>query len=155
MAIRNDKYMIYDNVFHRYVLTAEYCSDILGIDIENRIRSTGAPNSTAVINSLLRSASAEIYAYLYKFNNNRDIQWIIANSETARTLIMEAMGSQITYIFNNGDLSYVADKKDNESLICPQSKILLNTTTIPETDCVLTYCGAYLFTSPSYVVGGY
>lgn len=155
MAIKQDDYMNYDKVLHRYELTSKYCLDVLAIDIEYRIKSAGAPNGVTLVNKLLKSASSEIYSYLYQFNNARDIQWIIANSDTARDLIMEAMGAQLTYILTNGDLAYIADKKDNESVICHAAKFLLNNTTIPETGSSLNYCGSYRFVSPSYVVGGY
>ena len=155
MAIVENDYMRYDYVSHRYYLTIKYVTDVLGVDLENRVKSQGAPNATEVITSKLKGVSSEIYAYLYGHNSSRNIQWIIANSETARDVIQEAMGAQMLYILTNGDLAFVADKKDNESVICPQAKAILNGTDIPETGCVLTYCGAYRFYPPSYTKGGY
>ena len=154
MIINND-YMVYDSNLHRYQLTIKYCSDVLGLDIEGRVKSQGAPNATAVIESRLRLISSEIYGYLYKHNNARAIQWIIAQSKNARDIIQEALGAQVLYVFTNGDLGFVADKKDNESVICPQAKAILDNTEVIETGCTLTYCGAYRFTAPSYEKGGY
>jgi hypothetical protein len=153
--IINDDYMVYNSNLHRYTLTIKYCSDVLGLDIENRVKSQGAPNATAVIESRLRLISSEIYGYLYAHNNARTIQWIIAQSKNARDIIQEALGAQVLYVFTNGDLGFVADKKDNESIICPQAKAILNNTEVVETGCTLTYCGAYRFIAPSYEKGGY
>ena len=153
--IINDDYMVYNSDLHRYTLTIKYCSDVLGLDIENRVKSQGAPNATAVIESRVRLISSEIYGYLYAHNNARTIQWIIAQSKNARDIIQEALGAQVLYVFTNGDLGFVADKKDNESIICPQAKAILNNTEVVETGCTLTYCGAYRFIAPSYEKGGY
>ncbi len=151
--IINDDYMVYDSNLHRYHLTIKYCSDVLGLDIEERVKSQGAPNANSVIESRLKLVSSEIYAYLYGHNNARTIQWIIAESENAREIIKEALGAQLLYVFTNGDLGFVSDKKDNESVICPQAKAILNNTEVVETGCTLTYCGAYRFRPPSYEKG--
>jgi hypothetical protein len=151
--IINDDYMVYNSDLHRYHLTIKYCSDVLGLDIEERVKSQGAPNANSVIESRLRLISSEIYAYLYAHNNARTIQWIIAESKNARDIIQEALGAQVLYVFTNGDLGFVADKKDNESVICPQAKAILDNTEVIETGCTLTYCGSYRFTAPSYEKG--
>ena len=62
--IINDDYMVYNSDLHRYTLTIKYCSDVLGLDIENRVKSQGAPNATAVIESRLMLISSQIYCYL-------------------------------------------------------------------------------------------
>lgn len=151
----SDDYMRYDYSSHRYVLTLKYATDVLGVDMERRIASNRGTNQTAVINMQLNTVSLQIYNYLYAgTNNEKALQWIIAKSPTARQVIQDAMGQQLTYFLMVGDLSRSTKPEERKLYMDEQAKITL-TKTIPETGVALIYRGAYRFCGPPYSEGGY
>lgn len=151
----SDDYMRYDYSSHRYVLTLKYATDVLGIDMERRIASNRGTNKTAVINMQLNTVSLQIYNYLYAgTNNEKALQWIIAKSPTARQVIQDAMGQQLTYFLMVGDLSRSTKPEERRLYMDEQAKITLSKT-IPETGVALIYRGAYRFCAPPYSEGGY
>lgn len=151
----SDEYMRYDYATHRYVLTLKYATDVLGVDMERRIASNSGINQTAIINAQLNTVSLQIYNYLYAGTiNEKALQWIIAKSPTARQVIQDAMGQQLTYFLMVGDLSRSTKLEDRRMYMDEQAKITLSKT-IPETGVALTYRGAYRFCAPQYSEGGY
>lgn len=156
MAIVQDDYMRYDYDLHRYVLTLKYATDVLGINIEERVSSNRAVNATAVINNFLTEASDAVYEFLNDCNDTQTIAYIIAVSPTARKVIQKAMGKQFTYYASAGMLDYTANRELQDLSLNKKAKAELLSVTIPETGAVLGYCGQYRFMRlPSYTEGAY
>lgn len=100
-----DYYMRYDYDAHRYVLTSNYVSEKLNIDLSRRLNSAGAIDRAQAVNLLLDRASQNVYSYIYENSGDNTVQeWILGTDEQARRMIMEAMGEQVLYILANGDL---------------------------------------------------
>ena len=148
-----DKFMIYDSKKHRYVLTSEAIAQ-LGINIESRMAQLGVP-SAIVINRLVDKISMRIYSYLYRFNDSKCLQFLIAFSPSAREIVKLAMEEQAEYLFTLGDLSLVADEQKQKINISPQSREILDNQIVDETGVPLTYMGGYGFVPPPYSEGEY
>lgn len=150
-----DEYMTYDYASHRYVLTAKYITDVVGINLEYRIASNRGINATAVINAALNSISRQVYGYIFKHNDSRVLTWLIAKSPSARDIIREAMGEQARYVFTVGDLTKVADRDKQELAVDVSARGILDNSELAETGTTLTYCGHYNICVPDYKSGGY
>lgn len=102
----SDGYMIFDEVTNRYVLTEQYVRDVLAIDLDTRITDRTTVNPQAMKDRLLRLASNHVYNFIHEHNVNAAAQdCLIARCPALRPIIRDAMGEQLTYILQNGDLS--------------------------------------------------
>lgn len=152
---KDDEYMVYDYKTHRYVLTLKYVTDVLGVDLENRVNSNGAVSGQAVINRILNTASIHVYNYIFEHNINRRAQeWIIAKCPSARDIILNAMGEQFDYILAVGDLTRSADANERADYMDVNAKLILDQD-VAETGAPLTSCAPIAFCPPPYKCGGY
>lgn len=102
----SDEYMIFDAVTNRYVLTEQYVRDVLAIDLDTRITDRTTVNPQAMKDRLLRLASNHVYNFIHEHNVDTQKQdCLIAAVPSLRPIIQSAMGEQLTYILQNGDLS--------------------------------------------------
>lgn len=148
----NDKFMRYDYNAHRYILTADYLTE-LGIDVESRAGESVL--SQNVINNVLNRVSILIYSYLYRFNDMQTIQYIIACCPSARNIIKDIMGMQALYMFTIGDLT-MSDKNDvRDKWLDISAAALIDTAEIKETGKTLSNIGFYSFVPPNYNDGEY
>ena len=150
----NDDDMIYDYKAHRYVLTLDYARRN-GIDLESRVKSVDTNAASTIINTVLRTASVQIYAYIFAHNmNRRALEYVIAKSETARSIVRDAMREQLAYLVTQGDLSRTTEKDKREMYIDMMAKLILDTD-VPELGTCLTTVTPIVFCPPSYEKGGY
>lgn len=152
---KNDKYTIYDIKKHRYILTENYLTMVLGVDLQSLMSSNSGVNSTILINSLLDNISSEVYNYIYKHNNTQTLQFIIAKCDSAKEIIKEAMGKQALYVIYNGDLGFSTIKEETEMSLNKYAKEIIDNQVVEETKTTLTYTGSYRFFAPSYESGEY
>lgn len=102
----SDEYMVYDYKTHRYILTEKYCLDVLGLNLRDKVGGGRATNPQAVINSILDiRISHRIYSLIYAHNDKRLLEYVMAKSETARSVLMEAMGEQLLHLLTDYDES--------------------------------------------------
>lgn len=148
-----DQNIRYDFSRHRYILTADYVTNVLCIDIQARTQNS--TNATAIINQLLNTASQHIYNEIMKYNNTRALEWIIAKSPSARDIVMDAMSNQLIYILSVGDLSRSAKPEERAIWLDVQAKNILDNREVEETGRVLTSSVPYGFCPPGYAEGGY
>lgn len=152
---KKDEYMVYDFKAHRYVLTLKYVTDVLGIDLENRINSNGAVNGQAIINRILNTASVHVYNYVFEHNINRRAQeWIIAKCPSAREIVMQAMGEQLAYLLTVGDLTRSTKASERANYMDMQAKSILDQD-VCEIGRPLTSAIPFTCCPPCYEQGGY
>lgn len=152
---KSDEYMRYDFKTHRYVLTLQYVTDVLGIDLEARVNSNGAVNGQAIIDRILNTASIHVYNYVFSHNiNKQSQQWIIAKCPSAREIIMQAMGDQLAYLLTVGDLTRSIKSEERENYMDIQAKSILDQD-VREIGRPLTTAIPFTFCPPCYEQGGY
>ena len=106
----SDEYMVFDNVTNHYILTEKYVTEILAIDLDERITDRTTINPQAMKNRLLRMASNHVYNFIHEHNINAEKQdYWISVIPSLRPIIQQAMGEQLTYILQVGDLTRSAD----------------------------------------------
>lgn len=102
-----DIYMRYDYQAHRYILTDTYVSDILNRDLTAILSERGDASDIAKEHQLLlERVSKVVYNYCLRSTttpNKRERD--MALDPSLRRGIMEAMGEQLAYMLQNGDLS--------------------------------------------------
>lgn len=131
----SDRYMTFDEVSHRYILTVEDVFENLSINLSERI------NSENVRKRLLKHISNQIYNFIHSHNTNNDWQdYVIAKTESGRKIIKEAMEEQLIYFLTVGDLSRSLDKEERSIVIDEMAKECL-LRTIPEIGTTILYTG--------------
>ena len=154
----NDEDLRYDYAAHRYILTLDYVSNKLGIDIQSRIASNKGINSTIIIDSLLNNTSIQIYNYLFGHNNKRTIEFIIAKAPSARDIIRDAMSAQLVYLLSVGDMTKSLEDSKRSMWLDMTARAILNNQEVEETGVTLTYTGRNGYTPirvKSYAEGNY
>lgn len=118
----SDEYMVFDESTHRYVLTAKYVLDKMGIDLEKAINERNGINPQILINRFLEEASDDIYKFIHAHNANTQKQdMFIAIVPSLRPIIQKALDQQLMYSRLNGLLGYSADKDKQAQRICPKA----------------------------------
>lgn len=132
---KEDKYMIFDKVSHRYVLTEADVFENLAINLSERIENE------AVRKRLLNYISKQVYNFIHAFNDANDWQdFIIAKTESGRAIIKEAMEEQLVYFLTVGDVSRSLNREErafNIDEMCKQCLLK----TIPEIGTTILYTG--------------
>lgn len=131
----NDDNMIYDYEDHRYVLTAQYVREKMGVDLEARYKHPGS------VQAILNKVSDLCYDYIAIFNNAEMQKYIIAKTESGRRLILNAMRCQMEDASLNGFFDTGATKDEREMWIAQSTKRKLDNTELPEIGKVITYAG--------------
>lgn len=149
----SDKYMRYDKATHRYVLTMDYLTEVLSIDIERR--TGGTVQSQNTINNLLNRISSLIYGYVYKYNDRQVLTWLIAKAPSARQIIMDAMGQQAAYVLTVGDLTLSPREEERNAWLDVTAKNTLEYVQLVETGKALCNVLPYRYAVPSYEEGDY
>jgi hypothetical protein len=133
----SDEYMNYDCETKHYVLTEKDVIDNLGINIKERM------NNDNSVRALLRQVSIQVYNYIHQFNTSNDFQdYVIAKTESGRTIIKEAMEQQLVYILVAGDLTRVPDVNQRALWFDEMAKQTL-LKTITEIGCSICYSGRF------------
>lgn len=143
----SDKYVRYDYDTHRYVLTEADLFDNFNENLSEKFKDNKD------IDPFLENISREIYNYIHKYSTEENLQdFIIAQTESGRKIIRQAMESQAIYEIRNGNLLYSANKDERELAFCPEIQDLL-TKTLPEIGTPIVYCGRLRLPIPP--IGGY
>lgn len=99
-----DSNMIYDFNKHRYILTADYALNVLGIDLIEKLGGVRSINAQGAVNALLdMRISLRIYSLLYSHNDKQLLEYIMAKSPSARKILLEAMGQQLLHLVTYGE----------------------------------------------------
>mgnify|MGYP003299717680 CR=1 FL=1 len=156
----NNEDMIYNFTTHRYVLTNEYVTNKLGIDLQARVGSNRGINASTIINNLLNNVSMQVYNYLFSHNPKQLLEYVIAKSPSAREIILQAMGAQAVYLFSVGDTTKILDESERKMWLDIMAEQILKNQEVNETGVPLTYVGknAYWWlvnTLPTYEKGNY
>lgn len=137
----NDEYMIFDESTKRYVLTAKYAFEKLGLDLESSVKQRGGVNAQILVNHFLEEVSDDIYGYIHKYNLNTAKQdMLIACIPSLRGIIQKAMGQQLLYSRLNGLLGYAVEKEKRENRISEKAIDTLNQI-VPELGISILYTG--------------
>ena len=114
----NDKYMVYSNNRHRYVLTLACANDLHNIDL--LALSDGEMNTNNAADQVLERVSRQIYNYIYRhaWHRNR-LEKALAFDGNARQVLMDAMGDQLEWMVVNGD-TYNNAERDLPG-VCPMA----------------------------------
>lgn len=138
----SDELMTFDTVTKHYILTEE-ALEANGMSLRHRLSlRRGAPVSE-IINRLLRRVSDIVYNYIHKFNVDNSLQdEIIAQYESTRRIIYQAMVEQTEYLLLNGDLTRSVERDKREHAIDYSAIETLNTV-IPEFSVPITYTGYF------------
>lgn len=137
----NDEYMTFDESTQRYILTAKYAYERLGIDLESSVKQRGGVNAQILVNHFLEEVSDDIYGYIHKYNINTAKQdMLIACIPSLRGIIQKAMGQQLLYSRLNGLLGYAVEKEKRENRISEKAIDTLNQI-IPEIGISILYTG--------------
>lgn len=103
----NDDLMKYDLARHRYVLTPDYVSQQLNINLDEVVLANGFVGDVAnEVEKILNRVSMLIYNWIYSICAfHYETEKELAMNELARQPLMDAMGEQLEYMINDGDLS--------------------------------------------------
>lgn len=151
----DDEFLTYNYKAHRYEPTLAY-ANYRGIALEERVKGDGAPNAQAIMNEILRTASVQVYAYLYNYSLNRKAtQFMIAKTESGRQAVLQAMGEQLVYLSQYGNMGRSPDKNEREVYLDFMAKETLDNAEIFEFGERLVSALPLRFCPPDYAEGDY
>lgn len=120
--------MIFDDVTGQYVLT-EQALIRKGTFLRERMAKTRCPSPEYVINGILEDVSDMVYNYIHDFNIDNDRQdYIIANLNSARDIIENAMIKQAEYVIKEGNLYLSLDDNERSKAFSDQAHKILSRT---------------------------
>lgn len=124
----SDDFMIFDEMTGHYVLTAKFALDRYGLELYESVNERNSTNAQIAVNAILRQVSNLIYNFIHNFSiYNKRQDCIIATDPRMRKVIMEAMGEQLLYMSQVGDLSRSTDPEKRKLAIDETAKeILIN-----------------------------
>lgn len=138
-----EKYMRYDEVKRRYVLTPACMLDELGIDLMTRLSPKGSANPQAAVNAWLDRVSALTYRFIYEHNIDNAAQERAINTlPGARAVLFEAMKAQALYVMAVGDLTLSSDREKRLQYMDSSAADML-ANPIPELGHSLIYTSAW------------
>lgn len=122
----DDDFMTFDSETRRYVLTEKYAFEKLGLDLYEDVNDRNSINAQIAVSRILKQCSNMIYNFVYDFSiyNNRQ-DYLIATVPKMRKIIMEAMGEQLLYMAQVGDLSRSTDPAKRKLAIDENAKTIL------------------------------
>ncbi len=131
----DDDYMTFDKLTGHYVLTEKYALDQYGLDLYTDANDRNSTNVQIAVKAILKRVSTLIYNFIHEFSiYNQRQDCIIATNPQMRKVIMEAMGNQLLYMSQVGDLSRSTDENKRKIAIDENAKsILINSG--------ICYCG--------------
>lgn len=124
----SDDFMIFDEQTGHYVLTEKYPLDKYGLDLYNGANDRNSTNQQLAVQAFLKQCSNVIYNFIHDYSVYNERQdYIIATNPHMRKIIMQAMGEQLLYMSQVGDLSRSADPEKRRLAIDENAKqILIN-----------------------------
>lgn len=132
----NDEYMVFDEVTGHYVLTAKFALDRYGLDLYENVNDRNSTNAQIAVSAILRQVSNIIYNFVHQYSvHNKRQDYILATVPSMRNIIMEAMGEQLLYMSQVGDLSRSTDPEKRKLAVDENARRIL-------IDSGICYCGA-------------
>lgn len=124
----NDDYMTFDELTGQYVLTEKFALDRYGLELQEDANERNATNQQIATQAILRQVSNIIYSFFHAFSiYNKRQDNIIATNPNMRNVIMRAMGEQLMYMAQVGDLSRSTDVEKRKLAVDENAKnILIN-----------------------------
>lgn len=158
---KNDNYMVYNKLTHRYILTSNVITELGGdevYDFDQKKRDR-----------VLKDVSNSVYNFIYSrtHSNNRNyIEYILATNEEARELIKQAMISQLSADIESGvnDIKKIAPVNPQTYQTINRDEIARNMVCVECENIIasfglinLLYAGDYGYRLPSnrYEIWGY
>lgn len=131
----NDEYMTFDVLTGHYVLTEKFALERYGLELYESVNDRNSANAQIAVNAILRQVSNVIYNFVHEFSvHNKRQDCIIATAPHMRNVIMQAMGEQLVYMSQVGDLSRSTDPEKRKLAIDENAKRIL-------IDSGICYCG--------------
>lgn len=122
----DDDYMTFDKITGHYVLTEKYALEEYGIDLYTDANDRNSTNAQLAVKAILKQVSRLIYNFIHEFSiYNQRQDFIIATSPHMRKVIMDAMGNQLLYMRQKGDLSRSTDSEKRKLAIDESAKTIL------------------------------
>lgn len=124
----DDEYMVFDEMTGQYVLTSKYALDTYGIDLFEGINDRNSVNAQIAVSAFLKRVSRLIYNFIHGYSlYDKRQDFLIAHNDHLRSVIQEAMGEQLLYMQEVGDLTRSVDKEERALVIDENAKqILIN-----------------------------
>lgn len=156
----NDDYLVYDYKRHKYYLTEKAVNDNINNGFFD-VYVNNSMNRQADILNILKQVCDTVYREIQRYNSSQyfNVEYIMAKSESARTLLLDAFLEQVRYFDFNGLIDVYAGvdfKKGTKSqdytdrILSPSARVILSTP-IHETGIPLLYSGKYAFViKPNY-----
>lgn len=137
----SDDYMTFDEQSGRYVLTEKYAFEELGLELYGDVNARGSTSEQIAVARILKQCSNIVYNYIHSFSvYNARQDFLIATIPSARKMIMDAMGEQLIYMAQVGDLSRSTDSEKRKLAVDESAKQTLERT-LPEIGTTILYCG--------------
>lgn len=122
----SDDFMIFDEETGHYILTEKYAFERLGLELYEDVNDRNNVNQQIAVSAILRQCSNLIYNFIHQFSvYNKRQDCIIATSPRMRKIIMDAMGEQLLYMSQVGDLSRSTDIEKRKLAIDENAKTML------------------------------
>lgn len=124
----DDEYMVFDQMTGHYVLTSKYVLDTYGIDLFDGVNDRNSVNAQIAVSAFLKRVSRIVYNFIHEYSLYDQRQdYLIAHNEYLRAVIQQAMGEQLVYMCDKGDLSRSTDREKRALAMDDNAKqILIN-----------------------------
>lgn len=124
----SDEYMTYDEMTWHYVLTSKFALDRYGLDLFENVNDRNAANVQLAVNAFLKRVSTLVYNFIHNYSvDDKRQDYLIAHNDCLRAVIQQAMGEQLAYMHEVGDLSRSTDPEKRARAIDDSVKdILIN-----------------------------
>ena len=97
MSVRNNEYITYNLLTHRYTITDEFMQKHYGISLISVLDSTGDIQPETLAQRWLNQISITLYQFIYKYADNKKVtEYKLANESEWIDCLQEAMG-QLAY----------------------------------------------------------
>lgn len=124
----DDDYMTYDEMTGHYVLTPQFALERYGLELQEDVNERNSTNQQIAVQAILRQVSNMVYGFMHSMSAHNAAQdCLIAHTKKYRNVIQAAMGEQLLYMSQVGDLSRSTDPEKRKLAIDENAKrILIN-----------------------------
>lgn len=100
MLYKEDKFLKYDSINHRYYITPEYILNYYGTNLSEMSAFREDINPSTAVERYLKRLSMVLYNYIYEYANDKEImEYLLASKYEWRDAIREALG-ELAYSFS-------------------------------------------------------
>lgn len=120
----SDENMVYNLATQRYILTPQYVSQELGVNLNITGQTADSTNSSAFATQLLNQASRQVYNYIYEAVQNTQLwTYWLAKTPSVREKLKIMMLAQVEYLQVNGFLPNMSGINQSSGNIMDINKI--------------------------------